>query len=120
MMPDMLYPHLGGGSHYQSVAHTIWAFGLFALATLLISKLFFKNLANRYIVYMILALFSHYFIDFFSGGIKWLYPFTESKIGYALIPLKTWVVLDFTLIITMIVMMKYKSRKKFITEKKSI
>ena len=117
MMPDMLYPHFGGGSHYQSVAHTIWAFGLFALATLLISKIFFKNLTTRYMAYLILALSSHYFIDFFSGGIKWLYPFTESRIGYALIPLKTWVVMDFALIITMIVIMKIKTERSLLQRK---
>ncbi len=118
MMPDMLYPHFGGGSHYQSFTHSLWAFGLFTGAILLIGKTVYKNLSNRYIVYMILALSSHYLIDFFSGGVLWLYPFSESKIGYALIPLKTWVILDFTLIITMLLMMKYRNRMKFIYKKK--
>jgi membrane-bound metal-dependent hydrolase YbcI (DUF457 family) len=111
LVPDAFYPHLGGGSHYQSVSHSIWAFMFFIVAITVFYFLLSKPGNPKLLLYLLLSLLSHYVIDFFSSGIKWLYPLSDSFIGIRLIPLGAWILSDFFLLGLLIVTFYLKKRE---------
>jgi membrane-bound metal-dependent hydrolase YbcI (DUF457 family) len=97
LIPDAFYPHLGGGSHLQSVSHSIWALAFFMLMITLVHRTLSPSRDFKFLVFLWLSLLSHYVLDFFSSGIRWLYPLSEAAIGFRFIPQGAWVLSDFLL-----------------------
>lgn len=95
LIPDMFYPHLGGGSHLHSNSHSVWAMFLFMGAITLLYYALSVKKETKFLIFLLFSLVSHYILDFFSGGIKWLYPFSEQVIGIRLIPFGAYVLADF-------------------------
>jgi CDP-diglyceride synthetase len=110
LIPDAFYPHLGGGSHYHSFSHSIWAMGFFLVMITLIYQFLSPHRNLKFRLFLWLSLLSHYVLDFFSGGIKWLYPFNDAVIGIPLIPTGAWVLIDFFLL-GVTIFMVYRIRR---------
>jgi hypothetical protein len=98
LIPDMFYPHLGGGSHLHSNSHSIWAMFLFLGAITLLYYALSVKKETKLLIFLLFSLISHYILDFISGGIKWMYPFSEQVIGVRLIPFGAYVMADFVLL----------------------
>ncbi len=93
-LPDLCSPHLSLEARYASWSHTVWFMaGLIAVAAMTGS--FFENgcrLATAIACWIATAL--HLVADAVSGGIAWLYPWSDEVIGRYYIPPQQWIWFD--------------------------
>lgn len=106
-LPDLLNPHLSLEARLSSWSHGLPFVGILAALLLLGCIPKASPLTIIRAAYLLFAYCLHLFCDAISGGIAWLYPFSDHVIGAAYIkPGLLWFASDFFLVITAYVLLR--------------
>ena len=106
-LPDLLNPHLSLEARLSSWSHGMPFVGILAGLLLLGCIPKASPLTIIRASYLLFAYCLHLFCDGISGGIAWLYPFSDMVIGSAFIkPGLLWFASDFLLVITAYVLLR--------------
>ncbi len=92
--PDILSPHLSLDARLHSWTHNLW----FLLGSIPVWLLLAHRFADtRWLTTGLLMVFAtgfHLFCDAISGGIAWLYPYSDEVIARRWVPYSWWLALD--------------------------
>ena len=93
-LPDLLCPHFSLATRYTSWSHTVFGFAAFNLVLLGLALVPRIRVPRRTLLLISLAWALHLAVDGISGGIAWLYPFSNEIIGQRLIRYYWWNPID--------------------------
>jgi len=92
--PDILSPHLSLDARLHSWTHNLW----FLLGSIPVWLFLAHRFANTRCLgtglLMIFATSFHLFCDAISGGIAWLYPYSDQVLARRWVPYSWWFALD--------------------------
>lgn len=96
--PDILSPHLSLDARLHSWTHNLWFLLGSAPVWMLVARRFAHARWMAMGALMIFATAFHLFCDAISGGIAWLYPYSDEVIARRWVPYSWWFALDATFV----------------------
>jgi len=111
-LPDVLNPHLSLAARLSSWSHTVWFLPIAAVAFIFIARWIDREQWKLLTAAMIGAMALHLFCDAIAGGIAWLYPFSDDRLGTYLVHWDYWIWIDVACAISSVVLLIWLRRRE--------